>query len=136
MNKLIVNVDVPSLDAGITFYTAGLGFGLKRTLFQCSVAELMLGDSMVYLIEREAGTKPFPNASEHRTFGRHWTPVHLDLVVDDIETALARAVEAGAIRSGETTTHSWGTLSPLSDPFGHGICLLKFSEAGYDAVSD
>jgi len=31
-----------------------------------------------------------------RDYGRHWTPVHIDFVVDDVEAALRRAVDAGA----------------------------------------
>ncbi len=136
MARLIINVDVPSLDAGITFYSAGLGFHLKRTLFQKSVAELVLGEAMIYLIEQEEGTKPFPAARETRRFERHWTPIHLDVVVDNMTVAIKRAIDAGAVQSGETTVHGWGTLTPLADPFGHGICLLEFSSEGYDAVAD
>jgi len=136
MTKVIINIDVPNLDAGVTFYTTGLGFELRRTLFQRSVAELMLGDAVVHLIEQNEGTKPFPAASKSRTFERHWTPVHVDFVVDDMTTAAKKAIEAGAVQSGEATTHSWGILTPLSDPFGHGICLLQFSPSGYDSVAD
>lgn len=136
MSKVIVNIDVPNLDAGVTFYTEGLDFQLRRTLFQQSVAELTLGDVMVYLIEQKEGTKPFPAATKPRTFERHWTPVHIDVVVDDMTNAVGKAIGAGAVKSGETTTHSWGILTPLSDPFGHGLCLVQFSRAGYDAVAD
>jgi hypothetical protein len=30
----------------------------------------------------------------------------------------------------------WGRMVVLSDPFGHGVCLLEFRGAGYDAVAD
>ena len=136
MSKLLVNIDVPDIDAGVSFYTNGLGFTLTRTLFRRAVAELTLGQSMVYLIEQAEGTKPFPNARNPRTFERHWTPVHLDVVVNDVSAAVERAVAAGASISGEATTHEWGKMTPLSDPFGHGICLLQFFSAGYDAVAD
>ena len=79
---------------------------------------------------------PFPAASIPRTFERHWTPVHLDVVVADMSAAVEKAVAAGAVRSGETTTHDWGKLTSLSDPFGNGICLVQFSLAGYDSVAD
>jgi predicted lactoylglutathione lyase len=136
MTKIIINIDVPNLDAGVTFYTAGLGFELRRTLFQRTVAELTLGEDMAFLIEQKEGTKPFPAARQSRTFERHWTPVHIDVVVDDMTPAVKKAIEAGAVQSGETTTHSWGILTPLADPFGHGICLLQFSEAEYNSVAD
>ena len=136
MNKVLINIDVPALDAGVTFYTGGLDFKFKRTLFQRSVAELVLGEATVYLIEQQQGTKPFPSANEKRRFERHWTPVHLDVAVEDMTTAIRKATAAGAIQSGETSVHSWGLLTPLADPFGHGICLLEFSEEGYDTVAD
>jgi predicted lactoylglutathione lyase len=136
MSSLLFNIDVPNLDAAIKFYTTGLGFGLKRTLFDRSVAELTLGAAIVYLIEQDDGLPPFPEARSPRTFERHWTPVHFDVVIDDTESAVSKALQAGAKRSGETTTHSWGMLTPLSDPFGHGFCLLEFSNAGYDPVAD
>ena len=72
---MLVNIDVPDIDAGVSFYTNGLGFSLIRTLFKQSVAEVALGQSTVYLIEQAEGTKPFPAASNPRTFERHWTPV-------------------------------------------------------------
>lgn len=136
MTKVIINIDVPSIHAGVTFYTSGLGFDLKRTLFNRSVAELACGEAKVYLIEQQEGTKPFPAANETRRFERHWTPVHLDVVVENMTTALRKATEAGAVQSGETTLHSWGVLTPLADPFGHGVCLLEFSKEGYDAAAD
>ena len=135
-SSVLVNIDVPDIDAGVSFYTRGLGFTLVRTLFDHSVAEMTLGQSKIYLIEQAEGTKPFSTANQTRTFERHWTPVHLDVVVADVWVAVERALAAGASRSGETTTHEWGKLTPLSDPFGHGICLVQFSSKGYDAVSD
>jgi len=136
MQRILLNVDVPDLEAAVAFYTAGLGCELLRTLFARSVAELTLGESAIYLIERPAGTRAFPGGHAHRVYERHWTPVHIDVVVDDIETAAAKALAAGARRSGDQTSHPWGRLMPLSDPFGHGLCLLQFSAAGYEAVAD
>ncbi len=136
VSGFIVNIDVPNVQAGIEFYTTGLGFNLKRTLFERSVAELAMGEARVYLIEQQEGTQPIPDVDVARSFKRHWTPVHLDVIVDDIDAAVTKALEAGAVQSGERTIHSWGRLAPLSDPFGNGICLLQFSEGGYDSVAD
>ena len=133
---LLINVDVPDTEAGIRFYTSGLGFKLQRTLFNRSVAELTLGTSKIYLIEHPPGTEAIPGLRRARTYERHWTPVHLDLIVEDVDRAVAQAIAAGAARSGEQTSYSWGKLAPLSDPFGHGFCLLQFSDMGYGAVAD
>lgn len=136
MSRLIVNIDVPNLDSAIQFYTMGLGCELRRTLFETTIAEVLLDDAPIYLIEQKEGTKPYPGAERGRTFKRHWTPVHLDVVVTDIKSAVVRALKAGAAQAGELSNNSWGVLAPLSDPFGHGICLVEFSEKGYDTIAD
>jgi hypothetical protein len=30
---------------------------------------------------------------------------------------------------------TWGRIALLSDPFGHGFCLLQFEGAGYDGIA-
>jgi predicted enzyme related to lactoylglutathione lyase len=60
--------------------------------------------------------------------------VHLDWVVADIDAALARAVAAGAALERPVRERLWGTIAVLSDPFGHGFCLIQFSDAGYNAL--
>ena len=97
MMGLIVNIDVTYLEAGIRFYASGLGFKLQRTLFNRSVAELALETSRIYLVEHLAGTEAIPGLPRARTYERHWTPVHLDLVVEDVDRAVAQAVAAGAV---------------------------------------
>ena len=69
-----------------------------------------------------------------RDYGRHWTPVHLDFAVDDLERAIARAEAAGARREGLITEHAYGRMQLLADPFGHGIDLLEFHRGGYDEL--
>ena len=53
------------------------------------------------------------------------------LVVDDIEAARARAVEAGATAEAPVSVAAWGKLALLADPFGHGFCLIQFLGRGY-----
>jgi hypothetical protein len=50
--SLIVNIDVPSLDAGIAFYTKAFEFRLCRFLFGKSVAELESALGRLFLIEQ------------------------------------------------------------------------------------
>lgn len=66
---------------------------------------------------------------------RHWTPVHLDFVVPDLDAAIDRARLAGATLEGAPTTHAYGRLALLADPFGHGFCLIEFTGRGYDAIA-
>ena len=61
--------------------------------------------------------------------------MHVDFVVDDVATAVARAVAAGATVERPIATYPWGTIAGLADPFGHGVCILQFSARGYDAIA-
>jgi predicted enzyme related to lactoylglutathione lyase len=70
-----------------------------------------------------------------RSYARHWTPVHLDFVVDEIEGALDRARNAGARLEANIKTNNWGKIAMLADPFGHGICLIEFVGKGYDEIA-
>ena len=46
---------------------------------------------------------------------------------------LCRALAAGASASGQVSRQPFGDIAPMRDPFGHGFCLIAFSEIGYDA---
>jgi predicted enzyme related to lactoylglutathione lyase len=130
----IVNIDVPELERGIAFYTAAFELRLSRRLGS-GFAELIGAGVPVYLIEAEQGTPPFRNAPANRDYARHWTPVHFDFIVPDLDAALARALAAGATQESEPSDHAYGRLVLLSDPFGHGVCLLEFNVQGYDAIA-
>jgi predicted enzyme related to lactoylglutathione lyase len=61
--------------------------------------------------------------------------VHLDVVVRDVDAAVARAVSAGATLEGDPQTYGWGKLALLADPFGNGFCLVEFLGRGYDEIA-
>jgi catechol 2,3-dioxygenase-like lactoylglutathione lyase family enzyme len=133
MAQLLINIDVPDLERGIAFYTAAFGLRLARRLGP-GFAELLGADAAIYLLQSAAGSAPFRKAHAPRHYARHWTPVHLDFVVTDLNAALAQALAAGATQEGQPSQHEYGQLVRLADPFGHGICLLQFNAAGYDAI--
>jgi predicted enzyme related to lactoylglutathione lyase len=135
MMQLLVNVDVDDIERAIEFYRAAFGLHLGRRLFGGSVAEMLGASSMIYLLAKPAGTLPWRQAASARDYHRHWTPVHLDFEVVDIDAAVERAVAAGARLENEPRSFNWGRLAMLSDPFGHGFCLLQFTDRGYDAVA-
>jgi predicted enzyme related to lactoylglutathione lyase len=72
--------------------------------------------------------------SDLRRYERHWTPFHLDVVVEDVDAAVERAVAAGAKIEAPAREAPYGRIAMLADPFGHGFCLLQLSERGYDAL--
>jgi predicted enzyme related to lactoylglutathione lyase len=132
--QILVNIDVDDLDRAIEFYANALGLRLGRRLFDGSVAEMHGASSTIQLLSKPPGSIAVPNTSVPRDYQRHWTPVHLDFTVDDVSAAVKRAVNAGAKLEGEIGTFTWGRLATMSDPFGHGFCLLQFLGKGYDEV--
>jgi predicted enzyme related to lactoylglutathione lyase len=133
--NLLVTVDVDDLERAIAFYSNALGLRLERRLFKGMVAEMGGASSKIYLLTHPAGSRASLGTSSLRTYDRHWTPVHLDFETKDVDGAVARAVEAGAKLEGSIQAFTWGRLATLSDPFGHGFCLLQFTDRGYDAVA-
>jgi len=134
MSQLIVTIDVPDLASAERFYTSGLGFTQVRRLFAGRVAEMRLGDTLFHLLGKPDGAAFAHGAS--RDYARHWTPVHLDLIVSDVDAALARALSAGATLERPATSYDWGRIAGLADPFGHGWCLITLTAAGYDSAAE
>jgi predicted enzyme related to lactoylglutathione lyase/GNAT superfamily N-acetyltransferase len=134
MVDLLVNVDVLDLEQGIRFYREGLGLRLRRRLGP-AIAELAGAACPVFLTQHEPGARPFAGAGAPRDFGRHWTPVHLDFVVPDLDAGIRTAESAGATREGDIRAFSWGRILVMADPFGNGFCLLQFEGAGYAEIA-
>jgi hypothetical protein len=63
---------------------------------------------------------------------RHWTPVHLDLIVESLQTTVARALAAGGALDREIVVRYW-RMANLPDPFGNGVDLNEVAEGGYEA---
>ncbi len=132
--RILVNIDVPDLEHAIGFYQAAFGLTLNRRLGTTG-AELLGADAPIYLLEKAAGTPAAGAVRQPRDYARHWTPVHLDVVVDDVDSAVARAVAAGARLEDPPATHAWGRIAHLADPYGHGICVLQFLGRGYNELA-
>lgn len=133
--EYLLNIDVPDLERAIAFYERGVGLRLARRLFAGTVAEMLGASSPIYLMEKQGNSSPSAYTSQRRDYQRHWTPVHFDFVVSDLESATERAVQAGAKLEGEPQTFVWGRQAVMSDPFGHGFCFIKWRGCGYDEVA-
>jgi lactoylglutathione lyase len=131
--KLLLNIDVPDLAAAEAFYIAAFGLAPARR-FGENVVELTGAPVPLYLLRKAADSAAYAPAD--RDYTRHWTPLHCDVVVEDLEAALARALSAGAIGEGAIREAVWGRIVQLADPFGHGWCLLEFRGRGYDEIAD
>jgi predicted enzyme related to lactoylglutathione lyase len=54
------------------------------------------------------------------------TRIHLDLVTDDIEAAVARVLALGGRRTGERHDYSEGVVVVMADPEGTEFCIVAF----------
>jgi catechol 2,3-dioxygenase-like lactoylglutathione lyase family enzyme len=135
MPGLLINIDVPDIPAAEAFYTSALGLKVGRR-FDRDFVELLGADAPIYLLRKDSGTSIGPAGGDTRRYDRHWCPIHPDFAVEDMDSAIARVVAAGAVQEGETCAAAYGKLATFADPFGHGFCLIEFSEEGYDAIAN
>jgi predicted enzyme related to lactoylglutathione lyase len=133
MQHILVNIDVPDLVQAQHFYTTA--FDLKPGRRFDGWVELVGADFRIYLLPNAEGSQAVEALpSVCRTFVRHWTPVHLDFVVEALELSIHRVLEAGAMQEGTIDAFPYGRLAYFSDPFGNGFCLIEFNRQGYDAI--
>jgi predicted enzyme related to lactoylglutathione lyase len=133
--EILINVDVDDLEKAVAFYRDALGLQAGRRLFDGSVVEMSGASSKIHLLAKAPGSAASSQAAICRSYERHWTPLHLDFAVEDVESAVNRAMAAGATLEGKIEAFSWGRIATLSDPFGHGFCLLQSVGRDYDEVT-
>jgi predicted enzyme related to lactoylglutathione lyase len=124
MISVSVSIDVPNLADGVRFYASAFGF-VKASEPIPGLAVLRADTAEICLLEKQAGTRPSKDANDTRRYERHWTPVHMDIHVDDLDAALARALAAGAVQEQVFKNPEHGSVAFCSDPFGHGFCLIQ-----------
>jgi predicted enzyme related to lactoylglutathione lyase len=122
--RLEICIDVDDVDLAVEFY--GRGLGLTVVACHSEWAQLKL-DAQIFWIMKIAAGQAGPIA---RDYGRHWTPVHLDFLVDDIDDAVERARAAGGRLDREITRQiepggSGADVANLSDPAGNGVDLIQ-----------
>jgi lactoylglutathione lyase len=135
MARILINLDVDDIEGAVSFYTNALGLHVARR-FDEAFVELVGAEAPIYLLAKRTGSAPFAGAAVRRTYERHWTPLHLDFAVEDIEAARERVRAAGGTLEGPVSEHAYGLLALCADPFGHGFCLLEFRGRGYDELRE
>ncbi|MGH8495277.1 MAG: VOC family protein [Gammaproteobacteria bacterium] len=133
--RLRICVDVGDLEAAIRFYRQALGLKVAHRR-SAGWVELSGASAPIDLLAKPSGSMPHPAAHVLRAYARHWTPVHLDFIVADVAAAVQRALSAGATLESGPTTHDWGLMANLADPFGHGFCLIALTGRAYDETVD
>lgn len=122
----LVNIDVDDLEKAVRFYEAAFGLKIGRR-FPFGVE--MLGSSApIYLLVKSTGTTAADSTSQRRSYERHWTPIHLDFVVAEIDTAVQQALSAGA-RLEQPITARVGQARPHVGPFWPWLLFHRVSRA-------
>ena len=88
---------VTELSTGIDFYCRGLGLALKRRLSP-SWVELAGANLPIFLLANRPPVAELGSKQAVRNFDRHWTPVHLDFIVENVDQTVSRLI-ALALRS-------------------------------------
>ncbi len=123
-----------NLDKAVVFYGSAFALKVGRRFGDLGV-EMLGASAPIHLLLKAPGTPASSTASQCRSYERHWTPAHLDFVVDDIDSAVRKAVSADAQLEGPVAVHAWGKLALMADPFGHGFCFVQFLGRGYDEIA-
>jgi len=124
MVSVSISIDVPHIADAVRFYASAFGFTNASEPVP-GVVVLHAGNSQICLLEKAARSAASSCTRERRHYERHWTPVHVDIHVDDLKAALAQALEAGATREQVFENPKHGSVAFCSDPFGHGFCLIE-----------
>ena len=121
MLRLSICIDVPNLNSATRFYCDALGCVLTEQ--KATHNTVTVAGTTIHLSLKDPGSSATGTGTCPRTYERHWTPVHLDFYVKDIDSV------TGAIeRLGGTVENSkkgdWGAAAFCADPFGNGFCLI------------
>lgn len=124
MIKISISIDVADLKQAETFYIEALG--CKKVRDQgAKMVVLAVDNCEIYLLEKEAGTKPLPTEKEvSRNYARHWTPIHLDFLCENVDELVAKVVKLGGLHEGGESG-DWGSIAHCVDPFGNGFCVIN-----------
>ena len=126
-------IEVTDLERGIAFYRDALGLTLKRRL-RPNWVELEGANLPIFLLGNRPPIADLGGKKVQRNYERHWTPVHLDFIVSDLEHAIARALESGASLDRQSQIREYGRIANLADPFGNGFDLIEFASGGYAVI--
>lgn len=123
MIKISVSIDVSNLKQAETFYIEALG--CKKVRDQGEGMSVISTDNCdIYLQEKEAKSNPIPSEAVKRDYSRHWTPVHLDFLTDNVDEIVKKIIQLGGQHEGGESGE-WGSIAYCADPFGNGFCIIN-----------
>jgi len=122
MTQVTISIDVSDMEKAISFYTKALGCKVLRAGEE--MTKLATENVDIYILKKAPGSNPLLAGSASRSYDRHWTPVHLDFSVSDLEHAISQVLESNGTHEG-SESGDWGAIAFCADPFGNGFCLLQ-----------
>ncbi|VAW81947.1 putative lyase [hydrothermal vent metagenome] len=121
--KISVSIDVLDLKKAVDFYVEALG--CKKVREQgADMVVLSVDNSDIYLQQKESGTQPLESSDVVRDYRRHWTPVHLDFLCENVDELVLAILKWGGFHEGGAKG-DWGSIAYCADPFGNGFCVIK-----------
>ena len=128
-------IEVTELSEDMNFYCSGLGLTLRRRLSPTWV-ELAGANLPIYLLANRAALADLGSKQVARSYERHWTPVHLDFIVEDLDQMVVQLIALGASLDRDIEIREYGRIANMADPFGNGLDLIEFTGPGYARCRD
>ena len=108
-------IDVTAAEPAIAFYCDGLGLSVKRRLSPTWI-ELAGANLPIFLLADRPPYADLGSRQVPRSFERHWTPVHLDFIVADLDAAVARLVALGGSLDRAIADRDYGRIAYMARP--------------------
>lgn len=89
-----------------------------------TMAILDANNVSVCMHAKAADSRSSSGGSDLRRYARHWTPVHLDLHVEDFDAVLDKVRAQGGAIENEFRTQGPKLAAFCCDPFGNGFCVI------------
>src|SRR5215471_13196157 len=103
-------VEVTEAAQGIAFYCEGLGLTVKRRLSPRWI-ELAGANIPIFLLADRPTVADLGSVQVARAFERHWTPVHLDFIVADLDRMVSRLAAMGGTLDREIKVREYGRIA-------------------------
>lgn len=124
MSKTVsISIDVGDLAQATAFYVDALSCTLKKTYSETWTV-VTIGTLDIHLLEKKEGT--IGASKQERSYERHWTPVHLDFGVENVDSASNLVEEHGGVVEGIEKGEG-ADIAFCADPYGNGFCLIRES---------
>jgi predicted enzyme related to lactoylglutathione lyase len=126
--KIGISIDVDDIERAVDFYTRGIGLSVVERGSDCGSdwAHLTHEGQTIFIMQLPQGSDAIEGAHSPRNYSRHWTPIHLDFVVANLDQAVDQALSAGAkLDRPIQRRDKLADMANMSDPFGNGFDLIQ-----------